>query len=452
MPSFISVQTNTHPFLQLDGSDAPAKWNEGRLYRIGLLSRFVRVNPRGVQYRVAQGDVFVHPSKSWWRSAACALVAEGMCEQRGRGGAGMLVFPSSKVDIPDNLQLLTGYEEIEYLREIVSSNRTCMEPHANRELVLRDPRNRYELSLCDLMENELDVVLDLKTERMFWRFGGNSMAFYIFVASVAIFLVSALADNVKNILEPSCRSAKAETRGADAAAVDGEEQNDRPHSTHAVSRMWMAVYDAVVVTTVAFLCWNWNRTLHLLVTEDDVVLYYVMHIFVLLHFVVFVRDEWRGWTLAGVAAGGVFGAQGYRQLPVDAEKLSGQQRVCPEFHRSVRGVSFLTAILLCLSVHVHASFNNAYAWILTTLFGVRSVHKMLKCMSSKEGVLLLTRVMHVWDFWVWMCLVTFAVAAGSESETAGQIAVFEVVFVCLVAGYLLCVKEASSTLERVDVL
>ena len=107
-------------------------------------------------------------------------------------------------------------------------------------------------------------------------------------------------------------------------------------------------------------------------------------------------------------------------------------------------MSYLTSILLALSVHVHSSFANPYAWLLIVLFGIRSVHKMLKCVTVYKPVLLRQRVLHLWDFFVFACLLAFGVAAGSASEEAAAIDVFETVFFCVGAGMLLALKTAMS--------
>ena len=412
---FISVQSQTFPFLQLDGMSTAAAWGAGKLYKIGLVSRFVRVTSRGLQYAVQHGgdDIFVRPSREWWQAAPCALVADGLCEQQGRDGGSMLLFPTTKVDVPDQITDIPGYASIGYLREIAETNRSCVNMQANREVVLRD--SRYELSLCDLHDNELDLVLDWSTEELFWRIGGNSTVFYAFIAFAGIYLVSQLADNVKSILEPC---------------------GDEAEEEHAEARHgWLLAYIGVVLASFVFLAVNFVPTWRILLTEDDVIMFWVLNLFVALHTVLFLKDEWpevrkiSSWLpLASVP------------YPLGE---SGTEK-CHKLHRSVRGVSFLTSFLLVLAVHVHSSFSNPYSWLLVTLFGIRSVHKMLKVVSAHKAVPLAQRLLHVWDFFVFLSLLTFVVVAGRESLESAAIGVFETVFFCVSAGFLLCLKTMSS--------
>lgn len=394
---FISVGTGTFPYLQLDGMTTAAAWGAGKLYRIGLVSRFIRITPRGLQYAVQQGgpDIFVRPRGGWWKKAQCALVAGGLCEQTGRDGASMVLFSSGTVDVPDQIRDIPGFASIGYLSEIEKRNLTCTNANANREIVLRD--SRYELSLCDLMDNELDLVVDWTTEELFWRVGGASTAFYAFVACFGIYLVAQLASNVKRILEP---------------CVKGEEEETKEE--------WVVAYVLVVLATVAFLAVNFTGTLELLLTADDVTMFWVLNTFVALHTLLFLRDEWSFFA---------------------ENRADGE---CEKLHRSVRGVSFLTSILLALTVHVHLSFANPYAWLLVTLFGVRSVHKMLKAVSGYKRVPLPQRVLHVWDFFVLLCLLTLVVAADCESEVVASVRVFQTVFFCLAAGFLLSLKTVQT--------
>ena len=407
---FISLQSDTYPYLRLDGMATAAVWNVGKLYKIGLTSPFVRVTSRGLQYAVKHShaeDLFVRPSSAWWNRGRCVLKEDGLCEQMGKEGASMLVFPSRVVDVPDAITDIAGYESIGYLKDIAETNRSCVNAHASRQIVLQD--TRYEMSLCDLTDNDLDIVYDWKEGELFWRMGSNSTAFYLFVACAGIYLVSQLADNVKSILEP-CEKESGEEGNAD----------EKPHGRHG----WVVVYVGVVLATVGFLVANFIHTLNLLLTQDDVLLYWVLHAFVALHTLLFVKDEFpqvrSGWWLESEGGG------------------------CDKLHRSVRGVSYLTSILLALSVHVHSSFANPYAWLLIVLFGIRSVHKMLKCVTVYKPVLLRQRVLHLWDFFVFACLLAFGVAAGSASEEAAAIDVFETVFFCVGAGMLLALKTAMS--------
>jgi hypothetical protein len=116
----------------------------------------------------------------------------------------MLWFPSTQVDIPDNFELIPRNE---YLDQFPNGS-ACTSSSTARSLLMRD--TRYEVSLCDLLDSNLDVVY--MREYIYWRTDTTGVLTYIVVSFACVYLVSCVSENIVNSMQGERQTVFAEQR------------------------------------------------------------------------------------------------------------------------------------------------------------------------------------------------------------------------------------------------
>ena len=160
---FLSLREDSFPWLvstkYLPYQSNALDWNIGAMYCVQLTSSIIRINKRTIQWFIL-GQT--SSTESWpyilntqnmpgWNNLPCTPIAGALCETQDESK--MLLFPNSVVDLPLNLGDLTLPQE---MRDALESKILCSSPNANRELKAGD--KRYEISLCDLVDNNLEFV------------------------------------------------------------------------------------------------------------------------------------------------------------------------------------------------------------------------------------------------------------------------------------------------------
>ena len=171
---FLSLREDSFPWLI--STDLPAykdnaiNWNYGGMFYVQMSSELIRINKYTIQWFImGQSSV----SKSWpneinmrdmptWNMLRCEPVLNAMC-QVVDNNAKMLLFPDSVVDMPLNYENLV----LPSTFQTELNNKTCSSAHANRKLNVSDIY--YEVSLCDLVDTNLEFVYKPYENRVYWR-------------------------------------------------------------------------------------------------------------------------------------------------------------------------------------------------------------------------------------------------------------------------------------------
>jgi hypothetical protein len=85
--------------------------------------------------------------------------------------------------------------------EHFNNSSPCTYAASNREIATSD--TRYEVSLCDLLNANLDFVLT--KDRVFWRQDSTTADEYVLFSLLGIILVSQLASNIMHIINRGSR-------------------------------------------------------------------------------------------------------------------------------------------------------------------------------------------------------------------------------------------------------
>lgn len=147
----IPINDQVFPNIHAASGNSKIEWDFGLMYAIQLTASFIRVNADQIQW-YDYGRF--HASALWTplvcepaRNAFCSIVQED---------ASVLVFPSGIVDMPVDMQKLKLPREFERFFEDIGGLQ-CSSRTSNRMLSYTD--NRYEISMCDLVDGSLEVVL-----------------------------------------------------------------------------------------------------------------------------------------------------------------------------------------------------------------------------------------------------------------------------------------------------
>ena len=190
---YMSIRDDSHPFLVFVNNADPFSWNTGFMYSIILESSFLRINSRGIQH--SQTPFLSHEDK--WRQAPCTPTPDALCAFV-KDSTKMLLFPTTDVDIPDKFSDLDPSNHY-FLKDFASTEYSpCTYKYSNRAIKVGD--DRYEVSLCDVLDSKLDFILDLNNNIVHWRQDRTSTLLYFIYSILAIYLISLMTNNIINIL------------------------------------------------------------------------------------------------------------------------------------------------------------------------------------------------------------------------------------------------------------
>jgi hypothetical protein len=179
------VQDTAFPYLVFDADSGPLPWTHGSLLALRLGARFMRITPRGLHY---SQHAPLALDTSAFHSVGCAPSSGALCEETG--GSRMLYFSTGSVDLPDDWRTLYPNE---FIRRFPNGS-SCSSDYTGR--VIKTADRQYEVSLCDLLDSNLDIVLDTQQQRLYWREDSTGTLDYVFVAVLAVYLISVVSQNM----------------------------------------------------------------------------------------------------------------------------------------------------------------------------------------------------------------------------------------------------------------
>ena len=249
----------------------------------------------------------------WTADVTCTPTPHALC----REGVGLVYFPDDFVDMPYDLSIIPKNSVLEHF-----PTGTC-HGFSGRRLAVGD--TQYEVSLCDLLTANMDILLDTLRDELRWRVDNTNVAEYIFVSVASVYFMSCISANVVRF------------------------------SGHAgfkitLIELWI-LFIALLYIALNMFCeafGSWFGGLRYLLTSEDA-------------------------TLAALLWGYVVCESCVVASPVLRRVVSP----CRESgHASVvSGVSVYTALIMLLTLRVHYTFDNPYIHVLVVMFGTRTFRK-----------------------------------------------------------------------------
>ena len=324
-PSF-PIRDDSFPHIVLTGSSGPQPWGAGGLLASRVCARFVRISPRGVVFSAAPAAR--RAFGVGWHSVACSPAHGALCREDASGAPW---FPTGEVDVAD----AWGTIERSSFVEMANLSTVCKSTETGRVVNPRDVL--YDVSLCDLVDLNLDVVFEAQSRLLHWRTETSSLFELIALAIVVIYLVSCVSQNVVNMF---------------LHGEEKEEEGDPPRDIAAV----LSLENACIVASWVYALVNilGDRRVLFITDADRIVnLHLVLYVAVGL-----IEQTW--WVRTST--------QG-------------------------RHISLLTASVLLLAIRTHYSFDNVYFPILLFLLAWRMFQKAI----APDGFSRRARVMAVVD-------------------------------------------------------
>ena len=323
---FQSVQDSAHPYLVFDSDSGPLEWSHGTLLALRLGAHFLRITPRGMHVSQHMAlDISTHHD---FHRTDCKPSRTALCEE---SDSRMLFFSTGAVDLPDDWRTLYQNEFVQRF----PNGSSCSSDYTGR--VIRTVDTQYELSLCDLMDSNLDIVLDTQTAKVYWRQDSTWALDYLFVAVLAVYLISVISHNMATAMT---------------------------HETSQVRFLWFPrrhVENLVVAVVLLYTLVSVLLRHCVLLTSGDAALLWHLMILSGVYLVVNVT--------AGCSRGAVAGSRENRH-----------------------NVSMFTMCLLLLLLRVYQTMDMPYLPVLVFLFGSRFVYKLVglfMCWDRSDYVLLI---------------------------------------------------------------
>lgn len=359
------------------------------LYSLRTASHFLRLNARGLQYSAV--DKLLHLSPSSWTKMRCLLdVADAqhngaLCRE---AQSNMLFFPTGPVTVPDNVELTDNTYANNYL-QYFGQQSPCNRTHTGRKQIMSD--QTYDVSLCDLFDNNLDLIfVDHPEQSVYWRIDNTSPVLLFLFGLLAIYIVSCIAQNVvASIQQQECKIPLAQR--------------------------------LVVILTLLTLSWTFaiEGNFVFVVTASDRILFW--------HLMLYTTIE-----LA-------------YQMWVDQQRETNKndpkndtQKTHNLPHRNATcmfasSISLLTTSLLLITLRIHYTFDNPYIAVLTTIFGMRTFYKFF--VFNTRSVL--EHTLHTLDVFILASLLGNGVMRTDLEIFESVLNMIVVLFIsCLVGGLL----------------
>mgnify|MGYP004367254045 CR=1 FL=1 len=380
----MSIRDDSYPFLVFLNSDIPFKWNNGFMYSLLLESTFLRINSRGLQH----SQIPLNIRKEKWYNAECKPTLNALCEFK-KNDTTMLMFPNTVVDIPDNFKLLEP-ETHAFLQGFPGQNYSpCTHKYSNRII---DPEDlRYEVSLCDVLNANMDFVLDLKNNMIYWKQEKTPIFLYILYSILAIYLISLMTNNIINIL--TIKQASEETT-----------ETNRP-STHLQWFETLKKYSYLIflssslifLLVFAFLEILYRGTL---ITLQDEIIVYFLTVYCLVQFT---HHYLLKFLQSSQIEDNETAKEESKRL-IDGDSTPKKSKT--NLDERDKSFSLLVAFLLLLIMLVYKTFDTPYLTLMTTLFLIRSWQKLfsLQTQHQKDSQKL------VQNFLIFSTLVDFFIA------------------------------------------
>lgn len=402
----MSIRDDSHPYLVFVNNERPFSWNTGFMYSIILESNFIRINSRGIQHSQTP---LTSLGEDQWKNAECNPTPDALCSLV-KNTTKMLLFPTTDVDIPDKFSDLNPSNH-HFLKDFAETEYSpCTYKYSNRAIRVGD--DRYEVSLCDILDSNLDFIWDLNKNIVYWRQNTTSTLLYFIYSILAIYLISLMTNNIINILT-KYRSDKDQNQ---ATSVHKEEVNNTKGNIRILLQSIKdSSYVIFLLSTLLFLgimAIIELRQSKTIVTKQDHDTVIILCVYVLLQFfyhyilnpLLLRMSNLRITDISIRGKSNRIASESEETDPlVTQPSPENQSEETPnppynqnnESTRDDRDTSFslLVAFILLLILLVYKTFDTPYLTLMTTLFLMRSWLKLF--LFRDEFIVLKSKKQHL---------------------------------------------------------
>lgn len=351
LPIFDAIKDNGFPHVILSGEESVLPWKHGEAFSARQNSLYQRFSVRGWQ-RVATWTTFDQKFEfddRGWNRETCTYVQDALC----RDSHGQLWFPDGKVDVPDRF----GRLPMTPIITLVNETESCRNTGNGRELSIGD--DRYEVSLCDLLGLNLDVVQ--VGNSLYWRQDHTPLLEFFILAVFSIFIVACLSQRISDMFELARKMFETNKKQELSNNDDDHVTDQKP--THNQKQQKNKRNDHSLDLTATY-----TRISEMLGFED--VAAFIAWTYILITFSI-LEPEALITTQDRIL---------FKHLIVYIP-LAQICHVALKNNAAIPGrhISLLSASLILISIKVHNSFDNPYTIFLAIIFGWRASIKIFLC-------------------------------------------------------------------------
>jgi len=373
MPLY-NIQDAQAPFVILQGLTSRLPWDAGVLLSQRFRTTALQVSASTLQFYPGDDLRFGRS----WRAMNCSATTAALCFSRESGVALMGTAP---VTTPRNVDALRGTSELLQAFDGV----VCTSEKTGRSVGMSDV---YTVSMCDLVEGALRFVM-LSTQhgdQVFWIRENTSTTDTVVLSAIALFAATSLAQNLSSLFVK------------DHAVVSGT---------------WRALNVGASIGSATVLFFMCETHYEYYVSQQDVALYIVLFLFVVVDIVLLFWKE------------------------------LGPRNKTSNFGHHI-GLS--TVLLLLVTLRLHNTFNTPFLLVLVGLFGTRASCKLLQHMH--DSLLYQARDINLAsvlaDLALWCSLLAYSLAQCSELHERLAVAVNTAVALFLGLGMSVLVAERNA--------
>lgn len=382
-----------------DADTGPLEWTHGTLFALRMGARFLRINPRGMQH---SQHMPLALEESYFHVARCTPSSTALCQE---SASNMLYFSTGVVDLPDDWHSLRQNDFVRHFQ----NGSSCSSEYTGRVVKVND--EQYEVSLCDLLDSNMDIVWDSTEQLIYWRVDKTWTVDYIAVAVLAVYLISVVSQNMVHSMTHD-------------PVTPGFKWLPRPYIENIM--MWVVlVYSWLSLTP----------TRSVLITHIDAAVF--VHLSIL--------------SVVYLVMNAISLISRYQCREAEFHKAELHEA---EFHEAVfrnkHRVSLFTMGLLLLLLRVYQTTDMPYLLALVFLFGSRFVYKLIHILVAFSSWTLLEYALVVCEALVFASLLGAVSAAYvfATQATAMQVLILVACWMTGIFMYLYGVVYASSAAEQ----
>jgi len=368
MPTWL-IQAEKVPFVTINTLAGPLQWDVGLFHKARLQHKYLHIANTAIvaHRRGTLRDLGTHD----WKSVSCEPSTSALCQH----DATLDFFDMRQSTIP---YVHTSELTRKYMAPVCTSS--------NFGRLQTSSTKTYSVSVCDLVRGHVHFVLEthMGQTAMFFKQDTTTVWQVVLLAVTAIYAVTMLSLHLCELV-----------------------QHEKPDVVKTNTKYALALTHAVLAVGLILTCFSHHN---FLVTEEEVLLCYLLYVFVLADTCfIFLR---RTTT--------------YRANDDSSKQVNG-----------------MVAFLLLVTLRLHSSFQNIFIVVLTMLFGVRMWCKVLQTayvnMHRNLSTALLPNLSVALDVVVFYFLVTIALSEQGNTEFETQLLLSTVIVTSFNVGLLLAV-------------
>lgn len=369
------------------------RWNSGLMYAVHLTASFIRVDSDNIQWHFYG----TFHASSLWTPLTCAPTRDAFCELT-QDNASVLVFPSETVDMPVDVRHLVLPPDFKRFWES-SGGLLCNSKTSRRQLSYTD--NRYEISMCDLVDGDLEVVLVPLSNVLYVRKHRQDILVLVALSAVSLYLFVKTCEHF-------------------IAIAQGRRLGFR-HS-HVTVPFAIAL---VVAFKLVF-------TESVLVIAEETTIQAMLCVYTLLYAGVCL---WQHWSGAADTEGG--------EQDASTERGEKHASAHSDFFSAAGGtaIGLLIAAQVLLSIEMNETIDSPFLSIYIVLFGLRNFLKFLNLVrlhyDMHHGIVRYKKMAEaVVDIFVFAALVEIGVNISAESTEDYVLSVVSLLLTSVFCGAL----------------